>query len=86
MIKEIKYLFFVFVIFFSLLFILKYYFSEENKIITNKVVNQVKTNVKFNEDKLILLENDSENIIEYVDNKVEDYENEFKFWELFKIN
>ena len=86
MIKEIKYLFFVFVIFFSLLFILKYYFSEENKIITNKVVNQVKTNVKFNEDKLILLENDSENIIEYVDNKVENYENEFKFWELFKIN
>ena len=86
MIKEIKYLFFVFVIFFSLLFILKYYFSEENKIITNKVVNQVKTNVKFNEEKLILLENDSENIIEYVDNKVEDYENEFKFWELFKIN
>ncbi|MBH00953.1 MAG: hypothetical protein CMI86_03040 [Candidatus Pelagibacter sp.] len=86
MIKEIKYLFFVFVIFFSLLFILKYYFSEKNKIITNKVVNQVKTNVKFNEDKLILLENDSENIIEYVDNKVEDYENEFKFWELFKIN
>jgi len=86
MIKEIKYLFFVFVIFFSLLFILKYYFSEENKIITNKVVNQVKTNVKFNEDKLILLENDSENIIEYVDKKVEDYENEFKFWELFKIN
>ena len=86
MIKEIKYLFFVFVIFFSLLFILKYYFSEKNKIITNKVVNQVKTNVKFNEEKLILLENDSENIIEYVDNKVEDYENEFKFWELFKIN
>tara|TARA_B100000941_G_scaffold35877_2_gene21408 strand:- start:2350 stop:2610 length:261 start_codon:yes stop_codon:yes gene_type:complete len=86
MIKEIKYLFFVFVIFFSLLFILKYYFSEKNKIITNKVVNQVKTNVKFNEDKLILLENDSENIIEYVDKKVEDYENEFKFWELFKIN
>ena len=66
MLKELKYLFFVLVIFLFFFQILNYYFSDTNK---KKSYRSLKKNdeIIFNfSQKLILLENDTDNTLEYV--------------------
>ena len=86
MIKELKYVAYLFVIFFFIFFTLKYYFSDENKknsyrstkIFDNKIVKYSKT--------LQSLESDTENIVEYVENTFNKDKKKYKFWELIIDN
>ena len=82
-ILKIIYLFF-FVIFITL--VTTYYFSEENILRTNKSRDIYAYNLVNDEHNLILLENDTKDIIEYKD-EVENFKKnkkKYKFWDLLK--
>ena len=82
MLKEIKYLFFIIVIFFFIFFTVRYYFSDDNiknfyraeSLLDKKII-------KYKED-LILLENDTDKIIEFVEYKNSKKTKKYSFWNL----
>ena len=86
MIKELKYFLYVITIISFIFFILNYYFSDENKknsyrstkVFDNKIVKHFKT--------LQILESDTENIVEYVENTFNKDKKKYKFWELIIDN
>ena len=86
MIKELKYFLYAITIISFIFFILNYYFSDENKknsyrstkVFNSKIVKYTKT--------LQILENDTENIIEYVENTIIKDKKKYKFWELIIDN
>ena len=79
MIKELKYLFFIMVIFFFLFFTLRYYFSDENNKKNYRSLNLLDKNI---EKDLILLKNNTENIIENVEYNKDKKNKTYSFWEL----
>ena len=86
MIKELKYFLYVITIISFIFFILNYYFSDKNKknsyrstkVFNNKIVKYTKT--------LQILENDTENIVEYVENTFIKDKKKYKFWKLIIDN
>ena len=68
MLKEIKYLIFIVIIFIFLFFTGKYYFSDENIKNSYRSYKNIDEKVKIYSKNLPLLKNDTENIIEYVNN------------------
>ena len=86
MIKKIKTIVYLssFLIFF--VFIFTFYFSEQNIRSSNKTRSIYLMNIANKTQDLILLKNDTNNIIEYR-NDIEVYKKEkkkYKFWELLK--
>ena len=79
--KELKYFLYVVTILGFIIFVVTYYFSDKNKknsyrstkLYDNKII-------KYNDD-LIILESDTENIIEYVENNLNKNKKKYKFWE-----
>ena len=67
MIKEIKYLIFIFIIGIFLFIIGKYYFSDSNKKNSYRSISSIDEKLNNYADKLPILENDTKNIIEYVE-------------------
>ena len=82
MIKELKYLFFILVIFFFIFFTVRFYFSNENIRKSYRSTSLLEENIKESEDNLILLKNDTENIIEFVEYKNSKKTKKFSFWDL----
>ena len=82
MIKELKYVVYLFVIFFFIFFTVKYYFSDENKKNSYRSYQSIdKKNAVFVSN-LFVLESDTENIIEYVENNVGQNKKTYHFWKL----
>ena len=82
MIKELKYAIYLFVIFFFIFFTVKYYFSDENKKKSYRSFQLIdKKNAAFASN-LSILESDTENIIEYVENNVGQNKKTYHFWKL----
>ena len=69
MIKELKYLIFILVIFFFIFFTVRFYFSDENIKNSYRSSSILDEKIKETENNLILLKNDTENIIEFVEYK-----------------
>ena len=67
MIKEIKYLLFTLVIILFIFFSGKYYFSETNKKNSYRSLNTIDQKIDVFSEKLPILEDDTKNIIEYVE-------------------
>ena len=82
MIKELKYLFFIIVIFFFIFFTVRFYFSDENYKNSYRSISQLDKKIKDSEKDLILLKNNTENIIEFVEYKNNKKSNKFSFWKL----
>ena len=82
MLKEIKYILFIFLIFQFLFFIGRYYFSENYKKKSYRSLNNINEKINTYAEKLHILESDTENIIEYVDQSKEKKKKKFKFWKL----
>ena len=82
MLKEIKYVLFIFLIFLFLFLIGKYYFSENYKKKSYRSLNNINEKINTYAEKLPILESDTENIIEYVDQSKEKKKKKFKFWKL----
>ena len=82
MIKELKYLFFLIVIFFFLFFTIRFYFSDENKKKIFRSINILEEKIEKSEKDLILLKNNTENIIDYVENIDDKKTKTYSFWKL----
>ena len=86
MIKEIKYLLFTLIIILFLFFSGKYYFSETNKKNSYRSLNTIDQKIDIFADKLPILENDTKNIIEYVEQSNKKKKKKFNFWKLLEPN
>ena len=82
MFKELKYFFLTLIIFFYFFFIIKYYISDENKKLSFRSINEIDDKIKLNEDNLIILKNDTKNIIEYVEKDLNPKKKKYFFLEL----
>jgi len=86
MVKEIKYLLFTVVIFIFIFFTLKYYFSDSNKKKSYRSLNNIENKINLYSQNIPILENDTQNIIEYVKNIQSKKKKKFFFWELIDKN
>ncbi len=86
MLKEIKYLIFIFIICLFLLFTLKYYFSDANKKNSYRSLTNIGQKIEVFSKKLPILEDDTKNIIEYVEQTNNKKKKKFNFWKLLESN
>ncbi len=86
MIKELKYLFYVFFILFFLFYSTKYYFSEKNIKKISRLILNIESMVNTNENEILTLENNTENIVEYVENNPKENKKKYFFWKLLDNN
>ena len=84
MLKEIKYLIFIVIISLFLFFTGKYYFSDENIKNSYRSYKNIDEKVKIYSKNLPLLNNDTENIIEYVKQTDKKKKKKFNFWKLLE--
>ena len=85
MIKEIKYLAFLFIIIIFFFFTLKYYFSDQNEKKLYRTLNNFDQKIENFTEKLPVLEDDTKNIIEYIEQK-DTQKKKFNFWKLLDFN
>ena len=80
MFKELKYLFFILFIILTIFLAVDYYFSDNNKKKSYRSVQEINEMIISYSEKLILLNNDTDNVVKYIENKtfiefgVENYE------------
>tara|TARA_B110001454_G_scaffold151744_1_gene141149 strand:- start:183 stop:449 length:267 start_codon:yes stop_codon:yes gene_type:complete len=82
MIKELKYLFYLFFIFFFIFFTVKYYFSDDNEKNSYRLFQSIDKKNATIVANLSILESDTENIIEYVENNIDKNKKTYHFWKL----
>ena len=82
MLKEIKYLIFIIVIFIFLFFTGKYYFSDENIKKSYRSYKNIDERIEVYLKKIPILENDTTNIIEYLNPTNQNKKKKFNFWKL----
>ena len=86
MLKEFKYLIFLFVISLFIFFTLRYYFSDTNKKISYRSLNNINEQITTYSKKLPILEDDTKNIIEYIEQSNIKKKKKFNFWKLLDTN
>ena len=82
MLKEIKYLIFVFIISIFVILTGKYYFSDKNKKNSYRSLKNVNEKIEIYREKLPILDDDTKNIIEYVEASSNKKKKKFNFWKL----
>tara|TARA_B100000963_G_scaffold335601_1_gene329885 strand:- start:4546 stop:4812 length:267 start_codon:yes stop_codon:yes gene_type:complete len=86
MFKEVKYLIFITIIFLFTFFISKYYFSDTNKKNSYRSLTSIENKIDIYVDKLPVLEDDTKNIIEYIEQSNNKKKKKFNFWKLLDSN
>ena len=86
MFKEIRFLIYVIVIIFFTFFTAKYYFSDTNKKKSFRALSEIDEKIKIYAEKLPILEDDTKNIIEYVEQTNNKKKKKFNFWKLLENN
>ena len=86
MFREIKYLIFIFIICLFIFFTGRYYFSDLNKKNSYRSSTTIEEKISIYSEKLPLLENDTKNIIEYVEQSNNKKKKKFNFWKLLEAN
>tara|TARA_Y100000389_G_scaffold74204_1_gene70835 strand:+ start:520 stop:783 length:264 start_codon:yes stop_codon:yes gene_type:complete len=86
MLKEIRYFIFIFFICLFLFFTIRYYFSEENEKKSYRSLYNIDEKIKIYAEKLPVLEDDTRNIIEYVEQSNSKKKKKFNFWKLLEFN
>ena len=84
MLKEIKYLIFIIVITVFIFLTGKYYFSDENIKNSYRSYKNIEEKIKIYSKELPSLENDTLNVIEYVNQSSEKKKKKFNFWKLLE--
>ena len=84
MLKEIRYLIFIIIIGFFLFFTVRYYFSDENIKKSYRSYKNIDEKIKVYSKNLPLLENDTQNVIEYVKQTNKKKKKKFNFWKLLE--
>tara|TARA_B110000971_G_scaffold80790_1_gene82929 strand:- start:1427 stop:1690 length:264 start_codon:yes stop_codon:yes gene_type:complete len=86
MLKELKYLLFLFIISIFFFLVLKYYFSDENKKNSYRSYKEVNKKISNYSQKTILLKSDTDNIVEYVEKIIDKSKKNYNFWNLINNN
>ena len=86
MLKEIKYLILVIIIFLFTFITTKYYFSDTNKKMSYRSLNRINEKINSYVEKLPILDDDTKNIIEYVEQLNNKKKKKFNFWKLLEPN
>ena len=84
MFKELKYVFYLVVIFLFIFLTGKCYFSDENKKIYYRSINSLNNKIDLYSSNLPLLKNNTNDVIEYVENKVSKDKKKYQFWKLLE--
>ena len=84
MLKEIKYLIFIVIILLFLFFTGKYYFSDENIKKSYRSQKNIEEKIKVYAKNLPILENDTNDVIEYVKQTDKKKKKKFNFWKLLE--
>ena len=87
MLKEVKYVVYLFTIFFFIFFVIKFYLSENNIKWSNKIIFQYQNELDKQFSNLPIIKDDTNDIIEYT-NEIEEFKNkkQRRFWDLLKTN
>tara|TARA_B100000787_G_C16003150_1_gene210975 strand:- start:49 stop:312 length:264 start_codon:yes stop_codon:yes gene_type:complete len=86
MLKELKYLLYLFVIFLFFFLSLKYYFSDDNIKNSYRSLKQVDKRIIDYSQNLFLLKNDTINIVEYIEKNINKNKKNYNFWNLINNN
>ena len=84
MLKEIKYLIFIIVISVFIFFTGRYYFSDENLKNSYRSYKNNDEKIKLYSENFPILENDTQDIIQYVKQTNKDKKKKFNFWKLLE--
>ena len=84
MLKELKYLLHLLTIFIFFFILIKFYFSDNYEKKFYRSLNNYDEVIKKFSKNLPLLENDTQNVIEYVDNNTDKSKKKFNFWKLIE--
>jgi hypothetical protein len=84
MIKEIKFLLYITVITLFFFFTIKYYLSDQFKKKVYRTHNNYELTINEYSNNLKILNSDTDNIIEYVDNKNNKLKKKYQFWKLLE--
>ena len=84
MIKELKYVFYIVTIFFFIFFVIRYYFSDEYIKKSYRSLNLIDEKINTFSSTLKILEGDTSDIIEYVENDNNQDKKKYYFWNLLK--
>ena len=86
MLKELKYLLYLFVIILFFFLSLKYYFSDDNKKNSYRSYKQVDEEITNYSQNIILLKSDTVDIVEYVEKNIDKNKKNYNFWKLINNN
>ena len=86
MIRELKYVFYIAIIFFFVFFVIRYYFSEEYVKKSYRSLNLLDEKINIFTNNITILENDTSDIIRYVENDNNEKKKKYHFWNLLKYN
>ena len=86
MLKEIKYLIFIFIICLFLFLTGRYYFSDTNKKNSYRSLQNIDQKINTYSKTIPILEDDTKNIIEYVEQSSTKKKKKFNFWKLLETN
>ena len=84
MLKEIRYLIFIIIIGLFFFFTGRYYFSDENIKKSYRSYKNIDEKIKVYSKDLPLLENDTQNVIEYLKQTNKKKKKKFNFWKLLE--
>ncbi len=84
MLKNFRYLIFIIIISASFFFVGKYYFSDTNKKNSYRSFNNIEKKIDIYSNKLPILENNTKDIIQYVEKSNNNKKKKFNFWELLE--
>ena len=86
MVKEIKYFVFVFLILLFIFLTGRYYFSDTNKKNSYRSLSSYNQKIRTYSKNLPILEDDTKDIIEYVEKSNNKKKKKFNFWKLIENN
>jgi hypothetical protein len=86
MLKELKYLLYLFVIILFFFISLRYYFSDDNKKNSYRSFKQVDEKIINYSQNIILLKSDTIDIVEYVEKTIDKNKKNYNFWKLINNN
>ena len=82
MLKELKYLLYLFVILLFFFLSIRYYFSDNNKKKSYRSYKQVNEKIAIYSQNILLLKSDTVNIVEYVEKTIDKNKKNYNFWKL----
>tara|TARA_B100000780_G_C20893943_1_gene355751 strand:+ start:124 stop:387 length:264 start_codon:yes stop_codon:yes gene_type:complete len=86
MLKELKYLIFLFVIILFSFFSIKYYFSDNNKMNSYRSLKSIDDKISKYSQNVILLRDNTINIVEYIEKTIDKNKKNYNFWKLINNN